>query len=70
MALILPITGANGTAVVIKKLKDKLPGKWYFGISIYPDNGKNEGELINFAKESVMKEISNSVQEREEAKEK
>ncbi|WP_028992010.1 response regulator [Thermoanaerobacter thermocopriae] len=70
LALILPITGANGTAVVIKKLKDKLPGKWYFGISIYPDNGKNEGELINFAKESVMKEISNSVQEREEAKEK
>ncbi|MGJ7046139.1 response regulator [Thermoanaerobacterium thermosulfurigenes] len=62
LALVLPITVANGAKIVIKKIKDKLPGKWYFGISIYPDNGKNEEELINFAKEGLMKEISNSKQ--------
>ncbi|AIS52236.1 response regulator receiver protein [Thermoanaerobacter kivui] len=69
LALILPVTGADGAAVVIKKLKDKLPGKWYFHISTYPDNGKNEEELINFAKENLMKEESNSKQETAETKE-
>ncbi|CAM0497144.1 hypothetical protein [Thermoanaerobacter kivui] len=44
------------------QLKDKLLGKWYFGIGTYPDNGKNKEELINFAKESLMKEISDSCQ--------
>ncbi|TCW30678.1 response regulator receiver domain-containing protein [Thermohydrogenium kirishiense] len=68
LALILPVTGADGAAVVIKKLKDKLPGKWYFGIGTYPNNGKNEEELINFAKESLMKEISDSGQETAETK--
>ncbi|EGD50102.1 response regulator receiver protein, partial [Thermoanaerobacter ethanolicus JW 200] len=62
-------TGANGAVVVIKKVKGKLPGKWYFGISTYPDNGKDEEELINFAKESLMKEISNLKRETAERKE-
>ncbi|WHE06589.1 response regulator [Thermoanaerobacterium thermosaccharolyticum] len=54
LALILPITGANGAIVVMKKVKDELPGKWHFGIATYPDNGKNEQELINFAKEVAI----------------
>ncbi|HHW58042.1 MAG TPA: response regulator [Clostridia bacterium] len=70
LALILPVTGADGAAVVIKKIKSELPGKWHFGIGTYPDNGKDEDGLINFTKESLMKEISNLGQEREEAKEK
>ena len=69
LALVLPVTGANGAVVVIKKVKGKLPGKWYFGISTYPDNGKDEEDLINFAKESLMKEISNLKQETAERKE-
>jgi PleD family two-component response regulator len=68
LALILPVTGADGAAVVIKKLKDKLSGKCYFGIGTYPNNGKNEEELINFVKESLMKEISDSGQETAETK--
>ncbi|SHE69128.1 response regulator receiver modulated diguanylate cyclase [Caldanaerobius fijiensis DSM 17918] len=66
LALILPITGADGAMVVIKKVKDKLPGKWYFGVATYPDNAKDEQELINFAKESLMKEISSLKQEKVE----
>jgi hypothetical protein len=42
LALILPLTGANGAMVVIKKIKDRLPGKWHFGVATYPDNGKDE----------------------------
>ncbi|MDK2877574.1 MAG: phosphoserine phosphatase RsbU/P [Thermoanaerobacteraceae bacterium] len=68
LALILPITGANGAMVVIKKIKDRLPGKWHFGVATYPDNGKDEKELINFAKESLMKEISNLKPETAEIK--
>jgi len=60
LALILPVTGADGAAVVRKKIKSELPGKWHFCICTYPDNGKNEEEIINFAKESLMKEISDS----------
>jgi GGDEF domain-containing protein len=59
LALILPLTGTNGAMVVIKKIKDRLPGKWHFGVATYPDNGKDEKELINFAKERLMKEILN-----------
>jgi len=69
LALVLPITGTNGAEIVIKKIKDKLSGKWYFGISTYPDNGKNEEELINFAKEGLIKDISNSKQDTAETKE-
>ena len=69
LALVLPVTGAIGTVVVIEKVKDELPGEWYFGISVYPDNGKNEEELINFAKEGLMKEKSNTKQETTERKE-
>ncbi|HHW01586.1 MAG TPA: response regulator [Thermoanaerobacterales bacterium] len=68
LALILPLTGANGAMVVIKKIKDRLPGKWHFGVATYPDNGKDEQELINFAKESLMKEILNLKQEMAEIK--
>jgi hypothetical protein len=45
-----------------------LPGKWHFGVATYPDNGKDEQELINFAKESLMKEISNLKPETAEIK--
>lgn len=63
LALILPITGAAAVAIVIKKIKDKLPGKWYFGVATYSDNGKDEQELINFAREDLMKKISDLKQE-------
>ncbi|SNX53732.1 response regulator [Thermoanaerobacterium sp. RBIITD] len=68
LALILPITGAAGVAIVIKKIKDKLPGKWYFGVATYSDNGKDEQELINFAREDLMKKISDLKQETIETK--
>ncbi|WP_434564856.1 hypothetical protein PQ689_13825 [Thermoanaerobacterium thermosaccharolyticum] len=63
------LQGRIGAEFVIKKIKDKLPGKWYFGISAFPDNGKDEEELINFAKEGLIKEISNSKQDTAETKE-
>ena len=37
-------------------------------MATYPDNGKDEQELINFAKESLIKEISHLKPEAAEIK--
>jgi len=69
LVLVLPVTGAEGAEVVVKKIQGELRGSWRYDISTYPDNGKDEEELINFAKESLMKGESNSSQEDDKEKE-
>jgi len=69
LALVLPVTGREGAEVVVKKIQGELRGSWRYAISTYPDNGKDEEELINFVKESLMKGESNSFQEDDKEKE-
>ncbi|NNG68196.1 response regulator [Caldanaerobacter subterraneus] len=69
LALVLPVTGREGAEVVVKKIQGELRGSWRYAISTYPDNGKDEEELINFSKESLMKGESNSSQEDDKEKE-
>ncbi|MBE3579081.1 MAG: response regulator [Caldanaerobacter subterraneus] len=69
LALVLPVTGREGAKVVVKKIQGELCGSWRYAISTYPENGKDEEELINFAKESLIKGESNSSQEDDKEKE-
>lgn len=56
LAAVLPLTGVEGAQVVIKKMSTWLPGEWSFGVAVYPDNGKDRGELFTYA-ETSLKEI-------------
>ncbi|MGB9804149.1 response regulator [Desulfofundulus sp.] len=50
VALVLPLTGAEGSEMVVKKFEQWLPEKgWRFGRVAYPENGSNEEELLNRA---------------------
>ena len=57
IALVLPFTRREGAEVVLEKIKKSLVGKWYFGISSFPNDCKDEKELYNMAKESIVKGI-------------
>lgn len=53
LALILPFTGKEGAQVVITKLAGFLPGKWNYGVAVYPENGKDGEELFASAEVSL-----------------
>lgn len=53
VALVLPLTGKEGAAIVVNKLKNWLPGEWDFVFSVFPDDSKSEEELYNYVVEAV-----------------
>ncbi|WP_159945862.1 GGDEF domain-containing response regulator [Caloramator fervidus] len=56
--IVLPFTKEEGARVVLEKIKDKLFGRWYIGISEYPKEAKSAEELCKKAKEKITKEIT------------
>ncbi|KRQ86222.1 Alkaline phosphatase synthesis transcriptional regulatory protein SphR [Caloramator mitchellensis] len=68
IALVLPFTKKEGAEVVLEKIRKGVIGKWYFGIANFPGDCKDEKELYNTARESIVKEI-NAEQSEEAVKE-
>jgi len=57
VALVLPLTGAEGSDTVVKKFREWVPEKeWRFGRAVYPEDGANEKELLNRAQERLSEE--------------
>lgn len=53
-ALVLPLTSAEGAAVVVKKFREWVPEKgWRFGSAVYPADGADGKELLNRAQERL-----------------
>lgn len=58
MAIVLPVTGAQGAEVVTRKLADWLSAlepeaKWDFGVAVYPENGSNPVVLYSCAQAAL-----------------
>lgn len=49
VAVVLPLTGKEGADTVKQKMLNWLPGKWSFGVAVYPNNGSEPEELITYA---------------------
>jgi len=57
VTLVLPLTGPEGTAVVIKKFQEWVTEKgWCFGAAVYPEDGEDGKELLKRARERLLKE--------------
>ncbi|MEW6274852.1 MAG: response regulator [Bacillota bacterium] len=57
VALVLPLTGAEGSDTVVKKFREWVPEKgWRFGRAVYPEDGADEKELLNRAQERLREE--------------
>lgn len=58
VALVLPITGAQGAGVVTRKLAEWLSAlepeaKWSFGVALYPENGSDPAALYSCAQAAL-----------------
>lgn len=62
IAVVLPITGVEGAAVVIGKISACLPGKWHYSIASYPEHGKDLDALLGFAEEGLVNNLPNERQ--------